>query len=380
MLAYYGNKYGKPFPNSLKKGVSLGLAKFDAYQLAKYKGDTKEVKLVDVLNLVHPKPAHGQAVAFKKLIHGDLKNTETWEAKISKAGQVEAETDEERETKVAKNKAKAWKDMLESDKLGYFALLRNVRNIMDQAPEMIDLMCEKLQDKKLIRNSLILPFQFKKAFDAVLEAGSKVKILKALNNALELSVDNCPEFDGKTLIVLDSSGSMTGHAGKSGDTPANIGALFAAVLLKKNSDADLMLFSDDARYIKINPASLLTDMIDKIKGEMRPAGTNFNAIFEIANKAYDRVIILSDMQGWMSASDGYYNLGGAPIKTFAQYKAKYDADPNVFSFDLQGYGTLQFPQNKVYAIAGFSDKTLALMKLLEEDRNVLVNKIKAVTL
>jgi len=104
----------------------------------------------------------------------------------------------------------------------------------------------------------------------------------------------------------------------------------------------------------------------------RAAGTNFHAIFEKAKRAYDRIIILSDMQGWMG--------GYAPTGSFKNYKKKYKADPYIYSFDLQGYGSLQFPEDNVFALAGFSEKIFDLMKLLETDRNALIKKIEAIEL
>jgi len=38
-------------PNALKKGFANAFNSFDAYQLAKYRGETKNVKLVDVVIL-----------------------------------------------------------------------------------------------------------------------------------------------------------------------------------------------------------------------------------------------------------------------------------------------------------------------------------------
>jgi hypothetical protein len=102
-----------------------------------------------------------------------------------------------------------------------------------------------------------------------------------------------------------------------------------------------------------------------------PGGsTNFPAIFQKANKKYDRVIILSDMQGWV----GYYT----PKAEFDRYKQRFGANPKVYSFDLAGLGTLQFPEKNVYALAGFSEKSFDIMALLDEDPKALVNRIKQV--
>ncbi|GAG04161.1 unnamed protein product [marine sediment metagenome] len=90
------------------------------------------------------------------------------------------------------------------------------------------------------------------------------------------------------------------------------------------------------------------------------------------NKPYDRIVILSDEQGWV----GYK----APTKELAAYKEKYNCNPAIYSFDLQGYGTLMFPERSVYTLAGWSDKVFDIMKMFGEDPNALINTIKRVQL
>lgn len=51
IIAYYKAKSGKTLPNAMKKGFALAFDKFDGYQIAKYRGENKAVKLVDVVNL-----------------------------------------------------------------------------------------------------------------------------------------------------------------------------------------------------------------------------------------------------------------------------------------------------------------------------------------
>ena len=68
------------------------------------------------------------------------------------------------------------------------------------------------------------------------------------------------------------------------------------------------------------------------------------------------------------------------MQTFAKWKEKFRCDPKVFSFDLQGYGTLQFPERNVSCLAGFSDKTMELLATLDTDPRALINAIEAVPL
>jgi hypothetical protein len=369
IAAYFFAKNGKGLPNAMKKGFATAFERFDGYQLAKYRGEQKAVKLVDLVNLVRPVPNERNTQALKALVAGELKATETWEAKLTHAGQIA-----ESEVEKAELKSAAWEELLRTNKLGYLALLRNLRNIAGQAPELAPEVAARLTDRSRIKQSLVLPFQYLAALDAIqdTEVPQKRLLIQALNTALELSLDNVPRFAGRTLVVLDDSGSMTATYTKYANrTPMQIGALFAAALYKAN-DADLMRFSDDASYVRENPADSLAGIAERLVQNARSAGTNFNAIFQQANQRYDRIVILSDMQGWQG--------GGAPKEASARYRVTYGAQPFVYSFDLQGYGSLQFPERNVFALAGFSDKVFDIMQLLETDRLALIRKIEDVEL
>ena len=359
ILAYQLTVYGRPVPNSLKKGLGAALSRFDEYQLAKYRRDDAEISLVDAVNLVHP--PHSEAL--RKLVNGTLAPAGTWETRLTQAGQAAAGD----EDALAGAKAEAWRELLAMRKLGYFALLRNLRNILTQAPELTDAAAATLTDARLIRRSLVMPFRFTAALEALHTANlpNAGVVLAALSAAVDVSLENVPRFEGRTLIALDGSGSMMGRSIK-------IGALFAAALAKSNAGADVMLFSDDARYVSLNRRDSTLTLAGWLEAQCAAAGTNFHAVFERATQAYDRIILLSDMQGWMG--------GHAPTGTFAKYRASHACDPKVYSFDLAGYGTLQFPERNVFCLAGFSDKALETLKLLDGDPGALVQQIEAVEL
>src|SRR4051812_20267091 len=119
ILGYYLAIYGRPVPNALKKGLGLALGRFDEYQLAKYRRDHSLFKLVDAVNLVRPRATP----AISKLVRGELAPAQTWETKLAQAGV--AETVEQ-----AAAKSQAWAELVRENKLGYLALLRNVRNVL----------------------------------------------------------------------------------------------------------------------------------------------------------------------------------------------------------------------------------------------------------
>jgi 60 kDa SS-A/Ro ribonucleoprotein len=365
IMAYYESQVAdsKAHPNQLRKGVALALDKFDEYQLAKYRGEGKDVSLVDIVNIVHPGPKS----LYGKVVKGELKNTKTFESKLSAAGQVQTEgkTEEEIEEIKSTNKKEAWGSLLHSGQIGYFALVKNLRNILEQAPEHLDVAIKLLTDENRIAKSRILPYRFITAVQEIENhfiSSDARRVVMALADAIDIACKNAPEFEGRTLIAVDNSGSMSGSV-------KDVAGLFAAVLAKTNN-ADVMLFDDRAEWPVYNPKDSVVTNARKFANAR--GGTDFNCIFRSATQKYDRIIILSDMQAWVG-----YNV---PKDSFSDYKRRTGANPKIYSFNLQDYGTIQFPETNVYAIAGFSDKALDLMEKLEVDRNALINEIEAIEL
>jgi len=371
ILAYYLNKYGKPIPSAMKRGLAKAFDKFDEYQLAKYRASNKKVSLIDAVNLVHPKPTDKNESALKKLMKNELVSYDTWESELSEIGQTKASIEAQ-----AGLKEFTWNKLITERKIGYFALLRNLRNILQQAPSAIEAACELLIDEKLIKNSLVLPFRYFTAYQEIKKIPDKQArlLLQSINKAADIACKNVPIFDGETLVALDTSGSMAGR-------PGEIGALFAAILAKTNN-ADLICFSNNAEYTNIDLQNSVLSITESINFAM--GGTNFHSIFQTLNKSYNRIIILSDMQAWIPSSGALWDSSGLtsslPKKSYQEYKNKYNCDPILYSFDLTGYGTLQFPERNVYCLAGFSEKIFDIMKLLELDNRALINKINSINL
>jgi 60 kDa SS-A/Ro ribonucleoprotein len=370
-----------PIPNSLKRGLADKQTTLGFQALAKYAASGKEIKQVDVANLIHPK----FSPPLTALVKGKLKSADTWESKISDAGR------EGTEEEVAVKKAEEWARLINEKKLGYLALIRNIRNILEARLDDATFgnFINQLQDVEAIKKSLVFPFRILVALKVVenLDAssyrtfgdgkGAKADIgyvTSALSVALDRALANVPELPGKTLVALDESGSMTSCAVNSrtfGKTPveitaAEIGALFAAVLAKKG--ADLLTFSDYARYRPVNAQDPATTIARSIR--FASGGTNFDSIFKTARTGYDRIIILSDMQAWYGDTLG-------ELKT---YRKKFSVDSHLYCVNLVSYGDTQFPANRVYELAGFSDKIFDTMKSLETDPKALIAEIEAIEL
>jgi hypothetical protein len=163
---------------------------------------------------------------------------------------------------------------------------------------------------------------------------------------------------------------MHSNAGGS-ESAIEIASVFAAALLKANN-ADLMLFEGDAKYVTFNPTDSTMTVARSIYDAASGGATNFSAPFERATRKYDRIIILSDMQGWVESR--YYGTS-SPVPALKAYEEKFAVQPNVYSFDLTGYGSMMLPHDRVFELAGFSDKVFDLMQIIEQGEDSLIRAI-----
>ena len=149
----------------------------------------------------------------------------------------------------------------------------------------------------------------------------------------------------------------------------------ASVLARANPDADVMMFNTSARYVHLPVDGGLISNIKTMASKFNGGGTDHNSIFRAMNKAYDRIVIMSDEQGWA----GHYSPSGRN-GSYDQYKKKYSCNPFVYSIDLQGYGTSQFDPmaQKVFLLHGFSDKIFDIMKLMEADKRAMIAEIEKI--
>ena len=87
LCIYWKDNKEEPLAKQVKRCLGDTFRKFDEYQLAKYNGGQKAVKLRDALRMTRPKPAHeAQAELWHKLAKGELATPDTWEVELSRGG------------------------------------------------------------------------------------------------------------------------------------------------------------------------------------------------------------------------------------------------------------------------------------------------------
>lgn len=384
---YYLRNPNKPLPNAIKRGFKNVLENADEYELAKYQAKNAEVSLVDVVNLVRPKPSEKMSEVFKQLMTGKLKQFNTAEDKNTKSGQEIADkvkrgeiTKEDGNIQLKEAKSENWKQLINDGAIGYLALLRNLRNIVNTADDTTyQNALVMLVDEKRVRKSLVFPHQIDIAFEVLMAEGlsnqsRKVSLLTAINKAYELAIPNLTELFnyGRTAVVLDTSGSMTSSIsmGKSriNSRAVDKGALIAATLCK-GIGADLYHFSNSCSMLSYNPIDSVNTIKNYIVNRSFGGGTEFNSIFNTLQGKYDRVFVISDMQG----SDSL--LRGSSYQSYI----RTNGQPFIYSIDMCGYGNTMFKQTeKLINLFGYSSDIYEMVKSCEINPKAILDEIRKI--
>lgn len=275
-LAMYWMDGKQPLSAQVKRGLAEAFVKFDEYQLAKY-DRAKEVRLRDVMFMAHPKPKNDeQAALWKRLVDGTMAAPDTWEVALSSGG----------------DKREHWTRLLEENKLGGLALLRNLRN-MKQANV----------DEKLVRKAIsegnfrrVLPFRF------IAAAKHAPQLEDVLEEAMFKALAESPTIPGKTALVLDNSGSMgwANVSARSELTRTEAAGGLAMLIREVCEQVTVIGYGTTAKVLPNRRGFALAEAYRSGPG----GGTNTDTAKRLADKeGYDRIIILTDEQSHQRLSD-----------------------------------------------------------------------------
>jgi 60 kDa SS-A/Ro ribonucleoprotein len=292
-LEVFGNK--NKVPMAIKRGVSDAFNKFSEYAFAKYNRDGS-VKFRDVLRIVHPSAKDArQGAIFDKIMKEQLQVPYTWETELSMNGQLPAA-----ERKTTKQ---LWTELVTSGKIGYMALLRNLRNIHQaglDAAVLREHVYNVIADPKRVADSKQLPYDFMEAYNIVKDLDSKMAT--AVSKAIDLSVTNIPKMGNRVWMIVDYSGSM---GRENVETSAFSSAVFlTSALVKANADTDKLavtLFGSSAKTLKgidtNNSMIALQKELTSHRKDSIAGSTEFYAALQEKSKLGfepDTIVVLTD--------------------------------------------------------------------------------------
>lgn len=274
LVALYFRNGKKPLSKQMKLGLARAFTKFDAYALAKY-DRAGPVRLRDVLFLCHAKPKdEAQAELWKQLAEDKLSSPDTWEVALSGGA----------------DKRETFERLLTERKLGYLALLRNLRN-MDQAGVEEGLVKEAILARR--GADRILPFRY------VAAARAAPRFEPWLDQALSETILEGPVMSGRTLVLVDVSPSMNVRlSAKSDLTRMDAAATLASVI-----PGDVRVFSFSNEVVEVPPRRGMAGVDAIIKSQPSNGTLLGKAVTYVNAIKHDRLIVITDEQSQDAVPD-----------------------------------------------------------------------------
>jgi len=389
LLSYYQIANGRTEAkklNRLSKQVQKGLAvsfnRFDEYQFAKYNRAT-DVKLKDALFLVHPKAKdETQQEIFNKIAADTLATPYTWETELSELGKTKFINAIDKKRAVAAK----WGELIESRKVGYMALMRNLRNIVEAevSAKHIQMVCDYIANEKAVMGSKQLPFRFLSAYREIkaLKSGYTSAILNALEDAVMHSAKNIKGFgyDTSVVIAADVSGSMQQPVSvKSKVQLYDIGLMLAMLMQSQCKNVVTGMFGDKWKIVNMPQRNVLANVLEfyRREGEVGYATNGYLVLEDLIQRKHkaDKVMLFTDVQMY-----DINNAFNSFEKSWMRYKA-IAPNAKLYVFDLAGHGMqpLDIRRNDVHLIAGWSDKIFDVLYAVEDAGNGLT-KINSIEL
>ena len=384
-LSYYIFKNGGKanMPSILKRSIATKLSKLTPYEVAKYKN--ADMGIQNAVFLTHAFSAPIDELVKTSTVAVD-ESQKTWEN--------------------LRSEGKSWKEIFNTINMGHMALLRNLRGVFTEIDDLD--FCKKYLDrlKKGVEKGKQFPFRYWSAYQAVSsnnDVHHKSVILDALEECIDISMNNLPEIKGKTAVLSDNSGSAWGAIPSEYGTVkvAEIDNLSATIMACRSDEGVIIPFGD--RIIPI-PASKRNGILSQVK-EVNKQGHNVGAGTECGvwtflddaitnNVWYDNIIIFSDMQAGHGDLYGYDDnirkKGFALTKKrwgstdyinvmdlINAYRNKVNPKVNVMCVQTAGYNNVVVPENIYRGVIsyGWTGKEAILLdkvtKIWDETENQL---------
>lgn len=240
------------------------------------------------------------------------------------------------------------------------------------------IVADRLGNKELIEKARAFPYQLYVAWREVSDnADVPVLVREALQDAMEISIENVPALPGNGFVCVDMSGSMgspiTGYsAGRHASkvSCSEVAGLIASSVYRKNRDAEIYTFDSVATKVSLNPRDSVATNTTKLS--RAGGGTNISAPLRDLNakKAKgDWVFYVSDNESWIDSGTSYSYHGTGLAEEWKKFKAR-NPKARLICCDLTPRNNSQIKcQPDVLQVGGFSDQVFQVVSSFIEHGN-----------
>jgi 60 kDa SS-A/Ro ribonucleoprotein len=299
-------------------------------------------------------------------------------------------------TAVASMDSDAWATLMKQ--MPYFALLRNLatldRHGILEDEDYAEYVAKRLSEPQAVHKSKLFPFRFWNAYRTYTgynisryEDGGGTGnplVAQALADALELSFDNVPDIPGKTLVAMDSSGSMSGPINEKSVTRyVDIAAIFATVALKKaGKGSEAVAFDTTLKQLHINPNDSVMTTVSRIS--LPGGGTDCGLPLQYAigkQAKFDNVVIITDSIEWHTSYGGYGHSSAGFLAEWRRYRAKWPK-AQCFYIRIDPYMQNTHPQEEpgIVDFYGWNENVLRVVAAKAKGLSDQIAEIEAVDL
>ncbi|MFB6477691.1 TROVE domain-containing protein [Streptomyces virginiae] len=384
LLAYWTATYGRNVPKPVKRGIADAVRRlYSATSLLKYDTDSKAYRFGDVLNLVHASPDPAKPWQGELFRHALDRRHNPEEARVPAGNRtlvahralMELPVAERRAVILAPDGAErlaaagmtweslagwlqgpmdavAWEAVIPS--MGAMALLRNLRNfdragVSDAVAAQV---AARISDPEVVARSRQFPFRYLAAY----QHASSLRWAYPLEQALGHSLADVPALPGRTLVLVDRSGSMWSPlSDRSELNRADAAAVFGTALALRAEQADLVQFGTTSEAVRYGRGESVLKVLERF-GDL--GGTYTAKAVKEHYDVHDRVLIVTDEQ---AASYGY---GGDPT-------VEVPPTVPVYTWNLAGYRVGHAPSGTAnrHAFGGLTDGAFRMVSLIESGRD-----------
>lgn len=287
-MAIYWKDGKIPLSKQVRKGLGLSFDNFDEYQFAKYNRKT-EIKFRDVLFLTHPKPKKEKEELYRKIADNNLSTPDTWEVALS----------------TGEDKKSAWERLIQSNKLGALAFIRNLRNMEDvEVPKKTI-----LEGFQTINPRWLLPLNF------IAAAKQSPRFERELEVLMMKGLELPPKLTGHSILIVDVSGSMSYGNISTHNSNTRLDAAASLAMLASEMCENISIYATAGTYyehkteiIRPRRGFALIEEINKAARQLGGGGIfTRQCIDYIRTKEEgtpERIIIFSDSQDCDNPSSG----------------------------------------------------------------------------
>jgi hypothetical protein len=278
-LSIYWQEGKTAVSNQVKKGLAACFNKFNEYQLAKWNKNSAAIKLRDVMFLSHPKPQNAEQEAlFKRVAADTLATPDTWETQLSGGA----------------DKCETFTRLMQEKKLGALAFLRNLRNMVNSGVSD-SLIRSYAQTVDIGR---VLPFRY------IAAARIVPQYEDMLESMMLRSLESHEKLPGKTVLLVDVSGSMFGAKVSNKSDLDRFDAAAALAILCREICEQVEIYSFSNEAVRVAPRRGFA-LREAISNSQSHGGTQLGVAVKAINASteYDRMIVFSDEQSYDRPSD-----------------------------------------------------------------------------